>query len=347
MRTSAGTDQGMQAGSIERFSTAGTPAEARLDYWNALACETFNNLVVDSDEPVAFHGEMVRAALGEISLMSADSSAARVTRTNDPVRSTRASRNFDLHFQLSGRSLNRQAGREATLEAGQFTLCDASQPYLVQFTEANHMLCLKTPANVLEARLGDLDGLICMPMSAQRGGGAMLSSFLRTVWDQLKQGDGGEGWAETVSAVILDLMTLAYRPAKDAATVETLRASRRSEARSFINGRLCDPELGVGSVAEALGVSARYVQLLFAEAETTPSAYILDRRLDLAAERLRGQVTRGSVTQVALAVGFNDLTHFGRAFRRRFGVNPSDYSAGARAPGWNGKDGVQQVSRTP
>ena len=31
-----------------------------------------------------------------------------------------------------------------------------------------------------------------------------------------------------------------------------------------------------------------------------------------------------------MAVGFNDLTHFGRAFRRRYGVAPRAYRDGAR-----------------
>ncbi len=334
---------GMQSLSVERFTTDSAPIDARLAFWNSLASQTFNNLVIDADEPCAFHGEMVRAALGDILWMSAESSAARVTRTNDPMRSERPSRCFDLHFQLEGRSFNSQAGREAVLEAGEFTLCDASQPYSVRFAEANHMLCLKVPAEALAARIGDPDALICRPMQARRGGAAILSGFLRTVWDQLKDGEGEEGWADTVSTVILDLMALAYRPLQHAGGEESLRASRRVQARAIVHDRLCDPELGVGTIAEALGVSSRYVQLLFAEAETTPSAYIMDRRLDLAAERLRGSVARGAVTQVALSVGFNDLTHFGRAFRRRFGVNPSDYRAGVRAPRWRGANGAPEA----
>ena len=323
----------MQATSVERFSTESAPADARLAYWNELVSHTFNNLVVDADEPRSFRGEMVRAPLGDFNLMSAASSAARVTRTNDPSRAARPARCFDLHVQLTGRSINSQAGREAVLETGEFTLCDASQPYGVLLSEANHMLCLKIPADILAARLGDPDRLICVPMAARKGGGAMLSSFLRTVWAQLQEGEAEVGWAETVSDVILDLMSLAYRPLQ-CGNAESLRASRRGEARDFIHGRLCDPELGVGAIAAALGVSPRYLQLLFAETATTPSAYILDRRLDLAAERLRGQAARGAVTQVALGVGFNDLTHFGRAFRRRFGVSPSEYSSGARASRW-------------
>ncbi len=318
---------------VERFSTQTFLPAERLAYWNTLASETFNNLSVDAAEPDAFQGEMARASLGELSLMSARSAPAQVTRVNDPSRAARGLRQFDLHFQLSGRSVNTQAGREAALETGDFTLCDASQPYSVRFSDANHMLCIKTPAEPLIARLGDVDGLICAPMSGQRGGAAILSAFLRSLWTQMEQGEL-ESRDETVSDVLLDLLALAYRPARPDRVDSSSREGRRREARRYIAGRLCDPDLDVAEVADALGVSPRYVQILFAEEGATPSGYILARRLELAAQRLRGGMERGGVTQVALGVGFNDLTHFGRAFRKRFGVTPSDYHAGARAPRW-------------
>jgi AraC-like DNA-binding protein len=320
---------------VERYSTASRPAADRLAYWNDLASETFNNLVVDTDRPEDFHGEMVRAPLGELTLMSAESAPARVRRLNDAARVARGVRAVDLHFQVSGRSLNSQGGREARLEAGDFTLCDASQPYLVRFVEANHMLCVKIPVAALGERLGDLDPLLCAPMSGRSGPGAMLSGFLRTLWTQIGQ-EEDVGSAEAVSQVVLDLIGLAYRPLCRGASRATAQAEWLRRARSLIDERICDPELGVMAIAEALGVSARYVQMLFAGAETTPSAYILDRRLRLAADRLQRADGLG-VTEVAMAVGFNDLTHFGRAFRRRFGVTPRDYRDGVRAPRWQGR----------
>ena len=46
-----------------------------------------------------------------------------------------------------------------------------------------------------------------------------------------------------------------------------------------------------------------------------------------------------------MAVGFNDLTHFGRAFRRRYGVTPRDYRDGIRAalptPGAPGESALE------
>ena len=323
----------MLANPIERFSTQSASTTSRLAYWNDLASQTFNNLRVDAADPDEFQGEMLRVQVGDLFMMGVASAPACVSRVNDPTRNARGRREFDLHFQLSGRSVNAQAGREAVLEAGDFTLCDASQPYSVRFSEANHMICVKTPIEPLVARLGDLEDLVCRPMSARQGGAAMLSVFMRTLWTQLEQG-GLEDRDETVSDVVLDLLTLAYRPVTNHPGDASLRASRRRQARAFIKEQLCDPDLDVATVAEAMGLSPRYLQILFAEDGATPSAYILDRRLDLAASRLRADVERGGVTRVALSVGFNDLTHFGRAFRKRFGVTPSEYTSGARASRW-------------
>ena len=314
---------------VERYSTVATPAVRRLAYWNDLVSQTFNNLSVDADRPEDFSGEMVRAPLGELSLMSAASAPARVTRISDPNRSVRGPRCFDLHFQMAGRSVNSQAGREVLLEAGDFTLCDATQPYTVSFPEANHMLCIKVPMGPLAERLGDVDRLICLPVSGRSGPGAMLSSFLRTLWSQI-DGAGDNSWTEGVSDVVMDLIALAYRPWQESHPALSSQAQWLRRARGLIDERICDPDLGVLAIADALGVSPRYLQILFAQAGGTPSAYILDRRLRLAAERLK-QADGCGVTEVAMAVGFNDLTHFGRAFRRRFGVTPRDYRDGGRA----------------
>ena len=314
---------------VLRFSTAATAADARLAYWNALASEIYNNMVIDAEAGRPFAAEMVRARLGELTLMSAHSAPAQVSRSSDPERNARGLGMFDLHFQLKGRSVNAQSGREAVLEAGDFTICDASRPYLVRFDETNHMLCIKAPMAALTRRLGDVEALICRPMSGAGGPGAMLSSFLSSLLPQIDLAQD-DGWGETVSEVILDLLTLAYRPIREGAPATSGRAQWMAKARGFIDEHICNPELGVAAIAAALGVTPRYVQMLFAAEGTTPSACIQDQRLRMAAEQLR-QPDAPCITEVAMAVGFNDLTHFGRAFRRRYGVTPRDYRDGLRA----------------
>jgi AraC family transcriptional regulator len=59
----------------------------------------------------------------------------------------------------------------------------------------------------------------------------------------------------------------------------------------------------------------------------TPHQWVLRNRLRQAAERLVSN--REPVTDIALDVGFDDLSNFIRSFRREFGVSPSRYRAAA------------------
>ncbi len=122
---------------------------------------------------------------------------------------------------------------------------------------------------------------------------------------------------------LLERVCLPPNPAGDCPK----RLHHRREARAIIESRLSDPTLDVSEVAGALGFSVRYLQLLFAEVQTTPSRLILERRLEFAAERFRRGDKTCNVTEVALDAGFNDLSHFSRAFRSRFGVSPRMFRA--------------------
>ena len=58
----------------------------------------------------------------------------------------------------------------------------------------------------------------------------------------------------------------------------------------------------------------------------TPHQWLLRARLREAAQRLLA--TREPITQIALAVGFDDLSNFVRSFRAEFGRSPRRYRAG-------------------
>jgi AraC-like DNA-binding protein len=56
---------------------------------------------------------------------------------------------------------------------------------------------------------------------------------------------------------------------------------------------------------------------------TSPGKWLLDRRLEQSASLLR--TTGMSVTEVMCECGFEDLSHFSRAFKEKFGLAPSVY----------------------
>jgi AraC-like DNA-binding protein len=79
--------------------------------------------------------------------------------------------------------------------------------------------------------------------------------------------------------------------------------------------------------------SPRYVQMLFEEAGTTFSEFVLERRLGAAREMLFSpRYTGWSIAAIALEVGFGDLSHF----KRRYSMTPTEMRGQTRPRHANG-----------
>lgn len=84
-------------------------------------------------------------------------------------------------------------------------------------------------------------------------------------------------------------------------------------------------DLGIGDLAEALGVSIRTLQVAIAKhAETTPSQMLREARLRRAHQQLLDADPRtASVTEVAERCGFGHHGRFAQAYKRYYGFLPS------------------------
>jgi AraC-like DNA-binding protein len=132
--------------------------------------------------------------------------------------------------------------------------------------------------------------------------------------------------ALVLGAMALDLLVLALGDGDNdvvepPARMETLRVTW---ARAHIAESLHDPALGPTSVAGAQGVSLRLLQRLFARQGLQIADCIAEQRLQRCRAALQDPAQAGrSITDIALTWGFNDSGHFSKAFRRRFGISPS------------------------
>lgn len=100
------------------------------------------------------------------------------------------------------------------------------------------------------------------------------------------------------------------------------RDPRVAEAVRRMHARLAEPETAA-EIARTLGLSPRRLEGLFrAEFGIGPGGYALDLRLEAAREALAG--SRRTVGEIAAATGFSSAGTLARAFRRRYGISPSD-----------------------
>jgi AraC-like DNA-binding protein len=90
--------------------------------------------------------------------------------------------------------------------------------------------------------------------------------------------------------------------------------------------RLSDPSLGPQSVADAHGISKRYLHLLFAGAGTSFGAALMELRLEQAKRLLDDRrLARIGIAELAWRCGFREPSHFARRFRARYGGAPGAY----------------------
>mgnify|MGYP006192085829 FL=1 len=123
--------------------------------------------------------------------------------------------------------------------------------------------------------------------------------------------------------------------AEDSARLEAqgrgVRAARLRALKDEIEAQFTVPGISLAEIAAGQGISERYARALFAQEETTFSDYVTRKRLQLVRQMLADPAQdRRSVSDLAMASGFGDLSWFNKCYRQVFGETPSDSRAQAR-----------------
>jgi len=235
---------------------------------------------------------------------------------------------FLLHLQLRGRSVHWQAGREAILETGDFTLCNSAAPYGVRFDDHNDMLVARISDQQLKTHLPNAEDLTCIAISSKSPVGGIVSRYLSSLWSTYTEDSVDEPTLNSLSAPALDLLATSFAPLSKktlAGNGQPARNSVRLRAINFIERNLFDTCLSPATVASSLGVTPRWLHKSFREHSDTIGRYILRRRLEESRRMLTDPRQRHrSLTDIALACGFSNPSHFSAAFRKRYKASPSD-----------------------
>jgi AraC-like DNA-binding protein len=96
--------------------------------------------------------------------------------------------------------------------------------------------------------------------------------------------------------------------------------------RTAIENRLMDPRLDPTAAAAAAGISVRYANHLLSQQGTSLERLIVSRRLERCRRTLEdARQSHRTISEIAYAWGFSDLSHFNRRFKAAFGCTPRDY----------------------
>jgi AraC-like DNA-binding protein len=188
------------------------------------------------------------------------------------------------------------------------------------------------PLGWLDRYLPDPGALLARPVSARPSTGsgradwgAPLGSLLETMAEGIDDTPLPRPMIAEQVGALLALATGFHEPA----TESRHRGQLARQILRRIETDFADPELSPDGLAAELGISKRYLQQLLAGSGTSFVHELTATRLDRASEMLTDP-RAGSlpVGEIAFRCGFLDPGYFSRAFRKRFGVTPSEWRVG-------------------
>ena len=300
----------------------------RLDYFRSVVDDVFSpmQIIPDWQRGSSFEAELEVTALGRLRLARVATSPLSVKRREAEVARL-TDTPYLVKFQLSGESLWRQRGQEVHLQPGDFVIASLAEPYELVLPGEYQMPVLAIDPITMRSLTPDPNRFLGLKMSGEDADCGLLSSFVGQVAHRMAR--LREPMISRVEANILDLLggVLAARTGTGALNSE----QQRTRIRTYIEHHLHDRELNPSKIAHVFTMSTRSLHALFEDQPASVGRYIKACRLEAARKALIDPARRAgrSLTDIALDVGFYDLSHMTRSFREHFGTSPRDYLAGA------------------
>jgi AraC family transcriptional regulator, positive regulator of tynA and feaB len=301
-------------------------------YYHDAMCVAFNPVVprVAANERVGFSARVESRAAGSGFVNWVEAVTHRVARTSREIAHAPDDWVYLFHDPRGCCSVT-QNGTEVTARAGDVVLFSGADPFeLVHAREPRlAVTTLLTRGEAFRQRLGDAGPTRPVVVSDHPAFGALMREAVRLFAQQSAQLSPEAAAALFDSTV--ELARLACAPSSAAkALLESRSGLLFQLVSSYVERNFRNPQLGAARIAAAHGISPRYIHKLFEQYGPGQSLtkYVIDCRLAWAARRLADpRAQHATVTDTAFAAGFSDLTHFYRAFRRRYGAAPGKFRA--------------------
>ena len=286
----------------------------------------FVPLEVSALHPGRFRSSVADDELAWLRVSELHTSAQRVSRSRLQANQSESA-GYKVTLQLSGRSEIRQASRRALLAPGEWGVYDTTRPYEVDVDDNAHFLVMQVPGRQVQAWEPYMQNAVARVFSARQGCGRMAMDLLRVALGE--HAHLSESAARDAANAVMQMMGLDISERAGGRADQEQAGLRQAQLRrvqQHILENLHDPELSPAMAAAALRVSRRYLYNLFAQASTTPADFILSARLERCRDMLcdAAQAAR-QIGDIAFRYGFSDAARFSHAFRRRYGVSPSEY----------------------
>jgi len=310
-----------------KLSTSDIPPAERAGWLREVICREYANVDVTSPVRQTLSQDLTIYPFDSLRLSVIRSSGIGLKRR--PFEPHLASHDAYLAIVLlSGDYVLEQDGNEAVLQPGDLAIFDATRPHRIHCPGDFAKLILSIPRPLLRERMAGVERCAALRISGAGGIGAVASSFVRSC--SLNAGALAAHESSALAEHAVDLLTLAAASVRPAAfSLSKSRAATMARVKTLIEELLPDFTLDTAMIARRAGLSPRYLNGLFGDEGTSLMRHVWRRRLERCAKDLCDPRRAGErVAEIAFRWGFNDASHFSRAFKQQFGCSPGEFRQG-------------------
>lgn len=306
-----------------KYNTGSLPIQSRREWLREMITKEYTKVEVSAPSNVELLDETTIYPWQQLRLSTVRSHGIKIDRLKmEPFSSSHD--NYLAVLLLSGRYMLEQSGREVFLQPGEMTIYDATKPHRIHCPENFSKVIISVPRKYMRDRLSGVEACTACKISNQSGIGLVTSNLIRTISGQLNEID-----VETFNRFAehtLDFLTMSFATIRPQHYALSRHGSLTlSHVKLHIEQHLADTDLSPKNVAEAVGFSQRYINMLFEAENTSLMRYVLSRRLQRCYDDLiKPSHQYRRVSDIAFKWGFNDVSHFSRAFRQAFDAAPTE-----------------------
>lgn len=305
-----------------RFSTNSLAPRQRFDVWResiAVLYDVELDTALPDDGFVAdVHGYLY----DDLMIARTRTSAQRYRRDGARIARDNVD-HYMIQFFMDGSQRIRRGSRSVESRAGDLMVHDLAADHVAESSYFDN-LSLIVPRRVLEPLLLNPDSQHGRLLPTARPMAKLLSRHMQDLYELAPQLDDGE--RRRLNDVTASLVAATLNGARDdeVAHSSAIAATNRLRAKRAIEARLDSPDIEVAEIARAAGVSRASLYRLF-EPYGGVRTYIRRRRLFRCLRDLvRLANASRSIGDIAYDHGFANEAHFSRAFKREFGITPSE-----------------------
>jgi AraC-like DNA-binding protein len=252
---------------------------------------------------------------------------SRVTATKHRVLRLRShiGRSTDdlcfINLQLEGVGRYAQRGHEQISGPGDLAVVDTTEPFEIANGRDFQLFCFAVPRHLLPRHFSERPRLTLSVTEAGRALSRTLSGYAELCLNsQVSLPLAALGGGHIVDLISHASDVLAGGP------FERLNAPvLLSMMLDHIDCHSDDPSLSAATLARKFHCSERYVHKLFSKTGRSVGEHVNHKRILVCTRDLLGHSRNRTISEIAFAAGFRDISYFNRLFKRSNGASPREF----------------------